>query len=201
MKILMLLWRKCNFFNATFQSLHSGKSYTMLGRPDSSATVGAIPCAISWLFRGIAEQRHKCGTRFSVRVSAVELCTNTNQIRDLLATYHNGETRKNITKYLWQSYCRFTALFRRKIYSIVNLYQIRSNHRESICETTPYSELIFKTNQNSECTAPKRQHSTLTLPSQPGQERRAKTAIFFTLFTYTNTALEEKELVSCPIIF
>ncbi|XP_059051430.1 kinesin-like protein CG14535 [Achroia grisella] len=66
-----------------------GKSYTMLGRPDSSASLGAIPCAITWLFRGIAEQRHKCGTRFSVRVSAVELCTNTNQIRDLLAPYQN----------------------------------------------------------------------------------------------------------------
>nr|XP_026484070.1 kinesin-like protein CG14535 isoform X1 [Vanessa tameamea] len=66
-----------------------GKSYTMLGRPDSTASLGAIPCAISWLFRGIAEQRHKCGTRFSVRVSAVELCTNTNQIRDLLAPYQN----------------------------------------------------------------------------------------------------------------
>ncbi|XP_045533318.1 kinesin-like protein CG14535 [Pieris brassicae] len=66
-----------------------GKSYTMLGRPDAASSLGVIPCAISWLFRGIAEQRHKCGTRFSVRVSAVELCTNTNQIRDLLAPYHN----------------------------------------------------------------------------------------------------------------
>ncbi|KAG6455527.1 kinesin-like protein CG14535 isoform X2 [Manduca sexta] len=66
-----------------------GKSYTMLGRPDAAANLGAIPCAIAWLFRGIAEQRHKCGTRFSVRVSAVELCTNTNQIRDLLAPYQN----------------------------------------------------------------------------------------------------------------
>ncbi|XP_072939240.1 kinesin-like protein CG14535 isoform X2 [Epargyreus clarus] len=66
-----------------------GKSYTMLGRPDAPGSMGAIPCAISWLFRGIAEQRHKCGTRFSVRVSAVELCTNTNQIRDLLAPYQN----------------------------------------------------------------------------------------------------------------
>ncbi|XP_026732577.1 kinesin-like protein CG14535 isoform X1 [Trichoplusia ni] len=66
-----------------------GKSYTMLGRPDTPTSLGAIPCAITWLFRGIAEQRHKCGTRFSVRVSAVELCTNTNQIRDLLAPYQN----------------------------------------------------------------------------------------------------------------
>ncbi|GBP90148.1 Kinesin-like protein CG14535 [Eumeta japonica] len=66
-----------------------GKTHTMLGRADSPAALGAIPCAIAWLFRGIAEQRHKCGTRFSVRVSAVELCTNTNQIRDLLAPYHN----------------------------------------------------------------------------------------------------------------
>lgn len=68
-----------------------GKSYTMLGAPDSAAALGAIPCAISWLFRGISEQRHRCGTRFSVRVSAVELCTNTNQIRDLLTAYQNGE--------------------------------------------------------------------------------------------------------------
>lgn len=59
----------------------------MLGKPESP---GTIPCAISWLFRGIAEQRHKCGTRFSIRVSAVELCTSTNQIRDLLVPYHNG---------------------------------------------------------------------------------------------------------------
>ncbi|XP_053612728.1 kinesin-like protein CG14535 isoform X2 [Plodia interpunctella] len=66
-----------------------GKSYTMLGRSDLAASLGIIPCAISWLFRGIAEQRHKCGTRFSVRVSAVELCTNTNQIKDLLAPYQN----------------------------------------------------------------------------------------------------------------
>ncbi|KAJ2942717.1 hypothetical protein O0L34_g2187 [Tuta absoluta] len=66
-----------------------GKSYTMLGRPDQPTSLGAVPCAIAWLFRGIQEQRHKCGTRFSVRVSAVELCTNTNQIRDLLAPYHN----------------------------------------------------------------------------------------------------------------
>ncbi|KAL4705346.1 hypothetical protein ACJJTC_006832 [Scirpophaga incertulas] len=66
-----------------------GKSYTMLGQPDTTSSLGAIPCAISWLFRGIAEQRHKCGTRFSVRISAVELCTNTNQIRDLLAPYQN----------------------------------------------------------------------------------------------------------------
>lgn len=64
----------------------------MLGRPESSASLGTIPCAISWLFRGISEQRHKCGTRFSVRVSAVELCTNTNQIRDLLAPYQNGKS-------------------------------------------------------------------------------------------------------------
>lgn len=71
--------------------MYSGKSYTMLGRPDTSANLGAIPCAITWLFRGIAEQRHKCGTRFSIRVSAVELCTNTNQIRDLLAPYQNGK--------------------------------------------------------------------------------------------------------------
>lgn len=66
-----------------------GKSYTMLGTPESANTLGVIPCAISWLFRGINEQKQKTGARFSVRVSAVEVCGPTNQLRDLLAGYAN----------------------------------------------------------------------------------------------------------------
>lgn len=80
----------------------------MLGRPDSTASLGAVPCAITWLFRGISEQRHKCGTRFSVRVSAVELCTNTNQIRDLLAPYQNGKNLLKIVGFYYllkRKYC------------------------------------------------------------------------------------------------
>ncbi|XP_054264787.1 kinesin-like protein CG14535 isoform X1 [Macrosteles quadrilineatus] len=55
-----------------------GKSQTMIGSPDA---LGVIPCAISWLFRGINEQKLKTGARFSVRVSAVEVSTG---MKDLL---------------------------------------------------------------------------------------------------------------------
>ncbi|KAH1019392.1 hypothetical protein HUJ04_009218 [Dendroctonus ponderosae] len=66
-----------------------GKSYTMLGTPETSNTLGIIPCAIAWLFKGINEQKQKTGARFSVRVSAVEICGPTNQLRDLLTGYSN----------------------------------------------------------------------------------------------------------------
>ncbi|KAB0799044.1 hypothetical protein PPYR_06924 [Photinus pyralis] len=66
-----------------------GKSYTMLGTPENANTLGIIPCAISWLFRGINEQKQKTGARFSVRVSAVEVSGPTNQLRDLLSGYSN----------------------------------------------------------------------------------------------------------------
>lgn len=62
----------------------------MIGNSSSAANLGSIPCAISWLFRGIAERKAKCGTRFSVRASAVELCGQTNQLRDLLAAHATG---------------------------------------------------------------------------------------------------------------
>lgn len=63
----------------------------MLGTPEAGHTLGAIPCAIAWLFRGIAEQRQRTGARFSVRVSCVELTTGQQQLRDLLAAHANGE--------------------------------------------------------------------------------------------------------------
>lgn len=69
----------------------SGKTTTMLGTPESANTLGVIPCAISWLFRGIHEQKQKTGARFSVRVSAVEVCQPTQQLKDLLAGHANGK--------------------------------------------------------------------------------------------------------------
>ncbi|XP_058796972.1 kinesin-like protein CG14535 [Phymastichus coffea] len=66
-----------------------GKTYTMLGSAEAGQTLGAIPCAIAWLFRGISEQRQKTGARFSVRVSCVELTTGQQQLRDLLFSYAN----------------------------------------------------------------------------------------------------------------
>lgn len=62
----------------------------MLGTPDSANTLGIIPCAISWLFRSINEQKQKTGARFSVRVSAVEVCGPSNQLKDLLTGFSNG---------------------------------------------------------------------------------------------------------------
>ncbi|XP_023723787.1 uncharacterized protein LOC111873360 isoform X3 [Cryptotermes secundus] len=66
-----------------------GKTYTMVGSPESTNTLGVIPCAISWLFRGINEQKQKTGARFSVRVSAVEVLQQSGgtsqQLKDLLA--------------------------------------------------------------------------------------------------------------------
>ncbi|KAK0166186.1 hypothetical protein PV328_004628 [Microctonus aethiopoides] len=66
-----------------------GKSHTMLGTPEAGHNLGAIPCAITWLFRGISEQRQRTGARFSVRVSCVELTTGQQQLKDLLAAYAN----------------------------------------------------------------------------------------------------------------
>lgn len=65
----------------------------MLGSPENANTLGIIPCAITWLFRGINEQKQKTGARFSVRVSAVEVCGPSNQLKDLLAGHANGKSK------------------------------------------------------------------------------------------------------------
>ncbi|XP_062588901.1 kinesin-like protein KIF26B isoform X4 [Saccostrea cucullata] len=62
-----------------------GKSHTMMGEDVSAQTLGIMPCAISWLFRLIDEQKDKTGARFSVRVSAIEVSGKNEQLKDLLA--------------------------------------------------------------------------------------------------------------------
>ncbi|XP_054423660.1 kinesin-like protein KIF26A [Pteronotus mesoamericanus] len=62
-----------------------GKSYTMIGEDSSPRSLGVVPCAISWLFRLIGEHKERAGTRFSVRVSAAEVCGRDPGLRDLLA--------------------------------------------------------------------------------------------------------------------
>ena len=68
----------------------------MIGSPEGASSLGVIPCAISWLFRGINEQKQKTGARFSVRVSAVEVQPqsggSSQQLKDLLAGHANGES-------------------------------------------------------------------------------------------------------------
>jgi len=68
----------------------AGKTYTMIGSPEDPQTYGIIPCAISWLFKGIQEQKARTGARFSVRVSAVEVSGPASPVKDLLAGQSNG---------------------------------------------------------------------------------------------------------------
>jgi len=58
----------------------TGQPQTVLGEVGGSVggsvsggacSLGAAPCAIAWLYKGIQERRQKSGARFSVRVSAV----------------------------------------------------------------------------------------------------------------------------------
>lgn len=62
----------------------------MVGSVEDPQTYGIIPCAISWLFKGIQEQKSRTGARFSVRVSAVEVSGPAAPIKDLLAGQSNG---------------------------------------------------------------------------------------------------------------
>ena len=63
-----------------------GKSYTMVGEDTSSSAIGVIPTAIAWLYRAIKERKQKTSSRFSVRVSAVEI-SQEEQLKDLLARF------------------------------------------------------------------------------------------------------------------
>lgn len=57
----------------------------MIGRDSSTQSLGIVPCAISWLFKLINERREKTGTRFCVRVSAVEIFGKDEELKDLLS--------------------------------------------------------------------------------------------------------------------
>lgn len=62
----------------------------MIGKDSSSQSLGIAPCAISWLFKLISERREKTGTRFSVRVSAVEIHGKDEGLQDLLSDVSTG---------------------------------------------------------------------------------------------------------------
>lgn len=59
----------------------------MLGSDASAASLGVIPCAIAWLFRLVEEQKKATKTRFSVRVSAVEVFGHEESFKDLLQEF------------------------------------------------------------------------------------------------------------------
>nr|XP_012601965.1 kinesin-like protein KIF26A [Microcebus murinus] len=74
----------------SFGHVSLGKSYTMIGKDSSPRSLGVMPCAISWLFKLVAERKERMGAHFSVRVSAVEVCGRDQTLRDLLAEVAPG---------------------------------------------------------------------------------------------------------------
>lgn len=81
------------FIFSIFSFSHLGQSRTMFGSVTPSNELGAIPCAIAWLYKGINERRQKSGTRFSVRVSALGVSATkpSTTARDLLAAHATGK--------------------------------------------------------------------------------------------------------------
>ncbi|XP_010877183.2 kinesin-like protein KIF26A isoform X3 [Esox lucius] len=73
-----------------FGHVKLGKTFTMIGKDGSTQNLGIVPCAISWLFKLINERKEKTGTRFSVRVSAVEICGKDEALKDLLSEVSTG---------------------------------------------------------------------------------------------------------------
>ncbi|XP_066550067.1 kinesin-like protein KIF26A isoform X2 [Amia ocellicauda] len=73
-----------------FGHVKLGKTFTMIGKDNSTQNLGIVPCAISWLFKLINERKEKTGTRFSIRVSAVEICGKDETLKDLLSDVASG---------------------------------------------------------------------------------------------------------------
>ncbi|VDQ02266.1 unnamed protein product [Trichobilharzia regenti] len=61
------------------------KTHSMLGYDYCSTECGIIPYAISWLYQLLNYQKYYCNTRFSIRISAVEIFGLNEEFRDLLA--------------------------------------------------------------------------------------------------------------------
>ncbi|XP_038147421.1 kinesin-like protein KIF26A isoform X1 [Cyprinodon tularosa] len=77
-----------------FGQVKLGKTYTMIGKDSSPQSLGIVPCAISWLFKLINERKEKTGTRFSVRVSAVEIFGKDEELKDLLSEVSTGSLQE-----------------------------------------------------------------------------------------------------------
>lgn len=82
------------YFNFHLSHTSSGKTYTMIGKDSSTQNLGIVPCAISWLFKLINERKEKTGTRFSVRVSAVEIFGKDEELKDLLSEVSTGSVQE-----------------------------------------------------------------------------------------------------------
>ncbi|XP_076014601.1 kinesin-like protein KIF26A [Genypterus blacodes] len=77
-----------------FGHVKLGKTYTMIGKDGSTQSLGIVPCAVSWLFKLINERKEKTGTRFSVRVSAVEIFGKDEELKDLLSDVSSGSLQE-----------------------------------------------------------------------------------------------------------
>ncbi|XP_069391200.1 kinesin-like protein KIF26A isoform X2 [Paralichthys olivaceus] len=77
-----------------FGQVKLGKTYTMIGKDSSTQNLGIVPCAISWLFKLINERKEKTGTRFSIRVSAVEIFGKDEELKDLLSEVSSGSLQE-----------------------------------------------------------------------------------------------------------
>ncbi|XP_026871773.2 kinesin-like protein KIF26B isoform X2 [Electrophorus electricus] len=77
----------------SFGQTKEGMSYTMIGRDDCTSSAGIIPCAISWLFKLLNKKKDRTWANISVSVSAVEVCGETEVIRDLLADIESGDRK------------------------------------------------------------------------------------------------------------
>ncbi|XP_019132195.2 kinesin-like protein KIF26A isoform X1 [Larimichthys crocea] len=77
-----------------FGQVKLGKTYTMIGKDSTTQSLGIVPCAISWLFKLINERKEKTGTRFSVRVSAVEIFGKDEELKDLLSEVSTGSLQE-----------------------------------------------------------------------------------------------------------
>lgn len=82
-----------------FGHANLGKSTSMIGSDENSKSIGMIPIAISWLYRAIKEKKSKSGARFSIRVSALEITSQREHLRDLLEPY-SSETDQSPGVYL-----------------------------------------------------------------------------------------------------
>ena len=62
----------------------------MLGVDDGPQSLGVIPSAIAWLYRLIDDRKESSTTRFSVRISAIEVTGKQETLTDLLADIARG---------------------------------------------------------------------------------------------------------------
>lgn len=99
----------------------------MIGKTTSTQSLGVIPCAIAWLFKLINEEKDKTGARFSVRVSAMEVCGKQETLKDLLADVAQGEC----VVY----YCSVACCFSGKIRKFMLVYL-------ALCLSFPYFSFV-----------------------------------------------------------